>query len=171
MTIQAGANFDHPLKSVVLQPGESRFVDLPETFKGRVQRGTQIPATWAEFQIKADNDGSAHGDISLEQGYDGAATIASTDGSNRSNGFTNDLMQGVPDEACQVRGDGIRCIASTMGNWLGGPNQAAIDWDNQQTGQQKAYIQGGTGTDDVGSSIVVQRKQPTMSMECFKGGR
>ncbi|KAF4632194.1 hypothetical protein G7Y89_g5933 [Cudoniella acicularis] len=92
----AGANFDHPLKSVKLGPGAKTYVDLPTTFKGRVQRGTTLPATWVEFQVSASNDHAAHGDISLEQGCDGAATIASTDGSNRINGFTNEVVNGAP---------------------------------------------------------------------------
>lgn len=76
----AGANFDHPLKNATLKPGASAFVPLPATFKGRVQRGTQLPCTWVEFQLDASDDHGAHGDVSLQQGCDGAATIASTDG-------------------------------------------------------------------------------------------
>ncbi|MCJ1317936.1 hypothetical protein MMC15_003263 [Xylographa vitiligo] len=148
----AGANFDHPGTSVTLQPNETQFVSLPDTFKGRVQRGMQLPATWVEFQVKADNDGAAHGDISLEQGCDGAAVISATDGSGRSNGFSDDILSGAPDAALGQRSDGVRALATTMGNWTGGPNQAAIDYLNQVVGQQKAYIVGGTGTDDVASS-------------------
>ena len=90
----AGANFDHPLKSVTLNAGASQYVPLATSFKGRVQRGKDIPATWVEFQVQAE-DGGAHGDISLEQGCDGAATIASTDGSKVSNGFTNDVSLSI----------------------------------------------------------------------------
>ena len=64
----AGANFTHPLKSVRVEPEKHLFVSLPASFKGRLQRGTQIPATWVEFQLDASNDHGAHGDISLEQG-------------------------------------------------------------------------------------------------------
>ncbi|KAJ6484430.1 hypothetical protein C8R47DRAFT_958794, partial [Mycena vitilis] len=53
-----------------LQPGETQFVSLPDSFNGPVQRGTLQPATWVEFQLSADNDHAAHGDISLEQGCD-----------------------------------------------------------------------------------------------------
>lgn len=87
----AGANFDKPLKSVTLNAGASQFVPLATTFKGRVQRGKDLPATWVEFQIQAANDGAAHGDISVQQGCDGAATIASTVAPIVSNGFTNDV--------------------------------------------------------------------------------
>jgi len=117
----AGANFDHPLKSVKLAGGGATFVALSESFKGRVQRGTNIPATWAEFQINASNVHAAHGDISLEQGCDGAATISSTDGSKLLGGFTNDVLKDAPAAACVKKPDGSKAIASTMGNWMGGP--------------------------------------------------
>lgn len=48
--------------------------------------------------------------------------------------------------------DGTKALASTVGNWMAGPNQAAIDYLNRVVGQKKAYITGGTGTDDVASS-------------------
>ena len=147
----AGANFDHPLKSVKLEPHTNAFVSLPVTFKGRVQRGTQLPATWVEFQISATNDGAAHGDISLEQGCDGAATISSTDGSKRTNGFTQDILKDAPAAAVVKKPDGTKALATTVGNWMSGPNQAAIDYERKVVGQKHAYITGGTGTDDVAS--------------------
>ncbi|KAH6671940.1 hypothetical protein B0J14DRAFT_484099 [Halenospora varia] len=148
----AGANFDHPLKSVRLSPGQQTYVDLPTSFKGRVQRGTQLPATWVEFQVSADNDSAAHGDISLQQGCDGAATIAATDGSGRINGFSEEILSGAPGEAFRSKPDGTRALDTTVGNWNGGPNQATIDYLNRVVGQRKAYILGGSGTDDVASS-------------------
>ncbi|PCG92824.1 Hypothetical protein PENO1_067380 [Penicillium occitanis (nom. inval.)] len=105
-----------PLKNVKLAAGSRSHVPLPTTFKGRVQRGTQLPATWVEFQISASNDGAAHGDISLEQGCDGAATIASTDGSNRLNGFTDDVLKHAPAATCTKKSDGTKAIATTVGN-------------------------------------------------------
>ena len=148
----AGANSDHPDPTVQVDANGSLFVSLPTSFKGRVQRGTQLPATWVEFQIAASNDNAAHGDISLEQGCDGAATISATDGSGRSNGFTNDVLSGAPAAARQDKPDGTPALATTVGNWMSGPNQAAIDWENQAVGQSKAYIQGGTGVPDVAST-------------------
>ncbi|KAL8830199.1 MAG: hypothetical protein Q9191_001560 [Dirinaria sp. TL-2023a] len=151
----AGANFDHPLKSVHLAPRASAFVELPPTFKGRVQRGTLLPATWVEFQLDASNDHAAHGDVSLEQGCDGAATIASTDNDSSIHravvvgGFEKDILTHAPEKAVVKRQDGIKCLASTMGNWMAGPNEHAAAWEEQEVGQKKAYIKGGTGTDDV----------------------
>ena len=148
----AGANFDNPMEPpTTVPPGATTFVSLPTSFKGRVQRGNIIPATWVEFQISASNDGAAHGDVSLEQGCDGAATISSTDGSNVTGGFTNDVLSGAPTTALQSKPDGTKAIASTMGNWNGGPNQAAIDYLNGVVSQSKAYITGGIGVPDIAS--------------------
>ena len=116
-----------------------------------MQRGTTIPATWAEFQLDANNDHAAHGDISLEQGCDGAATISSTDGSKRTNGFTHDIVRDAPEAAIVKKQDGSKALASTMGNWMAGPNHAAIEYEKKVVGQEKAYITGGTGVPDIAS--------------------
>lgn len=147
----AGANFDHPLRSTRLPPHKTTFVPLPDSFKGRVQRGTRLPATWVEFQLRAANDHAAHGDISLEQGCDGAALIKAMDGSGRENGFRQDIIHGAPPAARVKRADGVEVLASTMGNWMAGPNEAAAEYELKVVGQKKAYIKGGTGTDDVAS--------------------
>jgi hypothetical protein len=146
----AGANFDKPLKSVLIAAGKTAFVGLPTSFKGRVQRGKLIPATWVEFQIKAANDGAAHGDVSVEQGNDGPATITSTDGSHQWGGFTEFINHKKFPGAHVKRADGVDVIASTMGNWMGGPNQAAIDLQKSAIGA-RTYVTGGTGVPDVAS--------------------
>ncbi|KAK8070271.1 hypothetical protein PG994_006887 [Apiospora phragmitis] len=149
----AGANFDHPLKDVEVGPNATVFVSLTTAFKGRVQRGNEIPATWGEFQVKAANDGKAHGDISLQQGCDGAATVASTDGTNVSNGFTQDIVKGAPQAALDKKPkSGEKVLASTEGNWIHpGGNQVAVDYEYKVLGSAKAYIKGGTGVPDVAS--------------------
>jgi hypothetical protein len=144
----AGANFDKPLKSVHVPAGHTVSVDLPSSFKGRVQRGDKIPATWVEFQLEASNDHKAHGDVSVEQGNDGPATIRSSDGTNRTGGFTAPIH--APESAYQTRSDGKHVIASTMGNWLGGPNKAAIE--AQQSIKGRVYVTGGTGVPDIASA-------------------
>ena len=148
----AGVNFDSPNDPpTTLAPGASTFVDLPTSFKGRVQRGNSIPATWVEFQVSASDDNAAHGDVSLEQGCDGAATISSTDGSNVMGGFTNDVLSDAPVAALFTRPDGVKAIASTMGNWIAPANQAAVEYLNRAVGQSKAYITGGPGVPDIAS--------------------
>ena len=146
----ASPNFNDPLKYITMPAGEIAYVSLDTSFKGRVQRGTSLPATWVEFQVAASNDNGAHGDVSLEQGCDGAAEIFSTeDGNTSKGGFSNDCRTGAPSAAFQA---GTNALASTMGNWNGPGNTAAIDWLNQVVGQDKAYITGGTGVPDVSSS-------------------
>ena len=56
-----------------------------------------------------------------------------------------------PPEAYQTRADGVRALASTMGNWLGGPNQAAIACQQERIGHT-VYVTGGTGIPDVASN-------------------
>ncbi|KAI0154444.1 hypothetical protein GGR57DRAFT_492175 [Xylariaceae sp. FL1272] len=146
-----GANFDHPLTHIEVAPKATVHVDLPLSFKGRVQRDTQLPATWGEFQVKASNDGKAHGDISLQQGCDGAATVAATDGTGVSNGFVKDIVKGAPAAAIEKKPSGERGLAHTEPNWNGPGNQAAIDYEFAQLGHTKAYIKGGTGVPDVAS--------------------
>ena len=146
------ASFTDPSPVIILDAGQGTFVALDRGFKGRVQRGTDLPATWGEFQVSASDDGKAHGDISLEQGCDGAATVSATDGTGQSNGFTQDILTAAPAAAIFNKPNGERALATTMGNWESGPNQAAIDWENQQVGQRYAYITGGTGVPDVASA-------------------
>ncbi|KAJ6262988.1 hypothetical protein Dda_1546 [Drechslerella dactyloides] len=147
----AGANFDHPMKSVHLKPDDKKFVKLPTSFKGRVQRGKDLPCTWVEFQLEASDDHGAHGDISVEQGCDGAAKIASTDGSGVSNGFDFDVIKEAPEAAIRRKPNGEKAIDTTEGNWMTGPNHAAIYYLNKKVGQKRAYITGGTGVPDVAS--------------------
>lgn len=154
---KAGANFDHPMDPPTILPaGKREFVTLDQYFKGRVQRGNTIPATWVEFQMMADDDGNAHGDVSLEQGCDGAATITPF-GGGPTGGFTDDVVTNAPKEAKVKKEDGTEAVASTEGNWMGGPNQAAIDHLNAKVGQKKAYILGGTGVPDIMSEVLLER--------------
>ncbi|KAH0547709.1 hypothetical protein FGG08_000198 [Glutinoglossum americanum] len=149
----AGPNFDNPDTCVSVAPGSGKFVPLAPSFKGRVQRGKTIPSTWGEFQLAASNDNKAHGDISIEQGCDGAVTIKSTDGTNQVAGFTVDLLTGAPDAATMIRqSDGARVLASTMGNWLAPANGAAASWAASKIDASKTYIVGGTGVGDVSSA-------------------
>jgi len=63
----------------------------------------------------------------------------------------NDVVSAAPQAAIRNKPNGERALASTAGNWLGGPNQAAIKWLEEKVGQKKAYIVGGTGVPDVAS--------------------
>jgi len=66
-------------------------------------------------------------------------------------------VTGVPAAAIKKKPDGTCAIASTEGNWMGGPNQAAIDYLSKVVGQKKSYRKSGTGVPDVALRINVWR--------------
>ena len=150
----------NPGQSITLAAGSDKFVSLPTSWKGHVQRGQSnptviSPATWAEFQVQA-GDGSAWGDISLQKGCDGPAKIISATDASQAFGFTNDIISGAPAAAKVQTSDGAPALGFTTGGWMGTtleqPNQAAIAWEQQQVGQSQVYILGGTGTQVAKSS-------------------
>ena len=150
----------NPGQSITLAGGSDKFVSLPTSWKGHVQRGQSdptviSPATWAEFQVQAE-DGSAWGDISLQKGCDGPAKIISATDASQAFGFTNDIISGAPAAAKVQTSDGQPALGFTTGGWMGTtleqPNQAAITWEQQQVGQSQVYILGGTGTQVAKSS-------------------
>ena len=138
--------------SVVVKPQETQPVTLDTSFKGRVVRSTDMPATWVEVQIKAD-DGNAWGDVSLQPGCDGAATVAPTDGgSSATVGFTDsDIVSNAPDGAKTLRDDNVTVIATP---WSEGTvlNQDAVDYLKSTVGDTKAYIDNTYGTNVAVSS-------------------
>ncbi|KAI9809364.1 MAG: hypothetical protein M1827_006876 [Pycnora praestabilis] len=113
----AGANFTHSIKSSTVVPDAIALINLLASCDNRVQHGITLPATWVEFQLDAGNNHAAHGDISLEQGCDGAATISSTDDSRRINDFPADILKDAPEAAVIRKFNGRKALASTMGNW------------------------------------------------------
>ncbi|KAG9237196.1 hypothetical protein BJ875DRAFT_454322 [Amylocarpus encephaloides] len=159
--------FDGDINTV--GPGKTVFIPLYDEFKGRIQRGTELPATFVEINIKAsgvgpNQDGKGHGNISLQQGCDGAATVKST--TNKSNGgFTQDVLTGAPEEAFakddvwgggkEILKDGKKVLGSTMGNWSQKPNAAAVEWlKSKKVPANKVYYlndawNSGSGVEDV----------------------
>ena len=77
--------------------------------------------------------------------------MAATDGSAARNGFVKDVLEGAPEGALVRRSDGVRCLASTMGNWMAGANEEAVEWLRKEIGMEKAYVKGGSGVPDVAS--------------------
>jgi len=150
----------NPGQSITLTAGSDKFVSLPTSWKGHVQRGQSdptviSPASWAEFQVQA-SDGNAWGDISLQKGCDGAVKIISATDPSQAFGFEIDIITGAPEGAKVQTSDGQPALGYTTGGWMGTtleePNQAAIDWEQDQVGQSNVYILGGTGTDVIKSS-------------------
>ena len=165
----------------LVNPGQIVPVQLPLTWKGHVQRGNLQPATWVEFQIqdslpidpKWHPCHAAHGDVSLQQGYDGPASFASTDApgtyyGGQWNGITTDILAGAPAGAVFVRSDGAKTMQTTLGNGAHAADQLAsnYEWNLPLSPQDAAfknpllsekmlrnatYVRGGTGVPDVGS--------------------
>lgn len=138
--------------TVVVQPDQTTTVDLSTDFKGRVVRSTDMPATWVEIQVKA-NDGNAWGDVSLQPGCDGAATVAPTDGgSSATVGFSDvDIVSNAPDSAKKTRDDGKTVIAApwSIGTIL---NADALNYLKSVVGDTEAYIDDTAGTNVAVSS-------------------
>lgn len=143
---------DPEVPAVTVGPGETKYVKIASSWKGRVQRGKEQPATWGEFQLQdTDNDGrqadgAAHGNISLIQGCDGAAEIASTDGTNVRNGITKDCREGAPPAAIEKKPDGLTTLGRLVQNWEGSNiNPAAVTWAMNNIDGTKAYMLGPDG--------------------------
>lgn len=141
--------------TVSVAPSATASVTLDLDFKGRVARTTDTPATWVEIQISntagdcGDWCGWGWGDISLEMGCDGAATIAPADGSSTAPiGFTgpSDLVENAPSQATTTRGDGTKVITAP---WFDGIalSQDAIDYLVEKVGNEAAYINVTSGTE------------------------
>lgn len=151
-TADPGLPCTNQIASVVLQPNQTKSVTLPTSFKGRVVRSTDMPATWVEVQVMAD-DGNAWGDVSLQTGCDGAATVAPTDGgSSATVGFSDtNIVANAPDGAKTTRADGVSVIATpwSIGTIL---NADAVDYLKRVVGVAKAYIDNTSQTDVAVSS-------------------
>lgn len=83
--------------SVRLDATQSTKVTLPPGFIGHVQRGDLLPATWVELNMVP---GASDGDVTLEIGCDGAATVqASAIASGLTPptfGFSKDIITNAP---------------------------------------------------------------------------
>lgn len=160
------------LKTVSVNNGDTQFVPLDFGWAGTVQRGDALPATWVEMNMV----GEAYGDVSLQQGCDGGATLASTTGGT-TQGFTDNInentdipaaaffnpaTQGGPcfsGDQCTTTATNV--LDSTTGNWWAprAPNTASADYifeklggQNQTEAMQKAFI--GTGDSNTTPQVV-----------------
>lgn len=146
------------LKNVTVNSGETQFVSLNNGWAGTVQRGESLPATWVELNMV----GTAWGDVSLQQGCDGGATLSSTTGgttqgfteniNERSNvpaaAFFNPKTQGSPCWGTgQCTTSATNVLDTTTGNWWApqAPNMASNDYimsalGGETTALQKAFI-------------------------------
>ncbi|CAF9938178.1 hypothetical protein IMSHALPRED_000695 [Imshaugia aleurites] len=165
------------LKSVTVNSGDTQFVPLDDGWTGTVQRGEYLPATWVEVNMAPT---LAWGDISLQQGCDGGATLSSTtDGTSQ--GFTENInedpdvpadalfdpatqgTQCYPGDQCTTSATNV--LDTTTGNYWApkAPNMASNNYIMGKLGGstealQKAFI----GTADVNTT-----PQVTTSNNCF----
>ncbi|KAK3346127.1 hypothetical protein B0T25DRAFT_612380 [Lasiosphaeria hispida] len=96
---------DHPWKYTLLQPGAQVFISVCPTFAGRIVRGN--PA----YNL---NSSTQHNLGTW--GCDGAALLASTDGSGVITGFSTNILTGAPYAALASKSDGSVVLAKTVGD-------------------------------------------------------
>lgn len=146
-----------PYHSITLAPGKSAPVTLPANFDGHVQRGNLLPATWVELNMVP---GAADGDVSLEIGCDGAATVQASAISGGGKppvfGFSKDIISKAPANA-------FFNPANPTGENLGGTltkstrvldatgtdkviNGNTLKYEQSVLSQSQVYLFGGVGT-------------------------
>jgi len=136
--------------TVTVQPNAApTHITFPDpTWQGRIQKGTNETgqvALWGEFQL-SDPAGKAWGDISLQRGCDGGATVAPTDGTNDGViGFTFDCRVGAPPNALITRPDGTQAVDQITTNWLPA-NPNALTWLESKLDAKNAYLANPNGT-------------------------
>ncbi len=72
--------------------------------------------TWIELSWEGPPTNRSWGDVSLLEGCDGAAMLASTDGSGVTTGFTTNILIGAPYAALANKTDGSVVLAKTVGD-------------------------------------------------------
>ncbi|CAD6586746.1 MAG: hypothetical protein ASARMPRED_002816 [Alectoria sarmentosa] len=139
------------LQSITVDSGDTQFVSLASGWSGTVQRGDFLPATWVELNMA----GTAWGDVSLQQGCDGGATLSSTtDGTSQ--GFSenindnpdipagalfNPATEGTPCYGGQCTTSATNVLDTTAGNYWGPANAATSNYIMEKLGGQTAALQ------------------------------
>lgn len=149
-----------PIKTVTLGAQGSQVVTLQPNFVGHVQRGAVLPATWVELNMVP---GGSDGDVSLEIGCDGAATVQATGAGDDQTvwGFTTNVNQRCTGPKCAPAD--AYYVPGTYED-IGGPLTSATDvldisskvpvqtFEQQQLAQAYEYLIGGSGTNQAISS-------------------
>ena len=146
-----------PYHSITLASGNSAPITLPANFDGHVQRGGLLPATWVELNMVP---GAADGDVSLEIGCDGPATVQASTISGGGKppvfGFSKDIISKAPANA-------FFNPANPAGENLGGTltksrrvldatgtdkviNGNTLKYEQSVLSQSQVYLFGGAGT-------------------------
>ncbi|KAI1335161.1 hypothetical protein F5Y15DRAFT_428462 [Xylariaceae sp. FL0016] len=135
-----------PWKFLSIPQGTCAFVQVCDTFQGRIVRGnvavnldgqSHTLGTWVEFSV---TDGTVWGDISFLEGSDGGAIIVATDGSGVSRGCEADLLTGAPADALRINNGGNAVVDTVVDKpWRAG-NAAAKQWLLQQCGSTSDQV-------------------------------
>lgn len=135
-----------PYKYVWIASKDTKFLELPDGFQGRITRGVddwnlkgtpQTLATW--FEIGIDEFGVIWGDVSLIRGCDGGSLMWATDGSGGWKGFTQWILDGAPIEAYAPKDSGVWVLAASE-NWDASINTYSRDWYISQVGIDYVYV-------------------------------
>lgn len=123
--------------------GARRFVQVCDTWQGRIMRGTpQVNTdgnvhnlgTWIESSVV---NGVMSGDISFLQGCDGGAKLVSNDGRGITKGCMVDMLSGAPSNALEKKGTGTSALKRITGD---GFSQAAKDWDLSNCDASQVFL-------------------------------
>ncbi|KAK8149420.1 hypothetical protein G3M48_007013 [Beauveria asiatica] len=135
-----------PWKYIWIEAGKTQFVSIPAGFEGRIQRGVDaqmlngqphLLGSWLEFSYDSSDVGWI--DVSLIRGCDGAILVWDTTNGDKWKGFTQWILDGAPNGSYDLKDDGQWVIKATEGP-NGVVNTIPRDWDQQQVGDQYAYI-------------------------------
>lgn len=168
------------LTSVSVNSGDTQFVSLESGWTGTVQRGEYLPATWVELNM----GGTAWGDVSLQQGCDGGATLSSmTDGTSQgfsenindnsdvpSDAFFDPATQGSPCYSGQCTTSATNVLDTTTGNYWApqAANSASTDYIIGRLGGQTAALeQAFIGTSDVNTTPQVTSSNGCMAVTFY----
>lgn len=145
-----------------------------------MQRGEYLPATWVELNM----GGTAWGDVSLQQGCDGGATLSSmTDGTSQgfsenindnsdvpSDAFFDPATQGSPCYSGQCTTSATNVLDTTTGNYWApqAANSASTDYIIGRLGGQTAALeQAFIGTSDVNTTPQVTSSNGCMAVTFY----
>ncbi|KAI1455807.1 hypothetical protein F4805DRAFT_260657 [Annulohypoxylon moriforme] len=136
-----------PSKYISVDAGATKFLSLPSGFQGRVVRGTtdvnldgsaHTLGTWVEIGLDASGTGWA--DVSLIRGMDGAVTIAATDGTGATTGFSeNSVLDDATDSILEAKDSGAKAIKATE-DWQAALLSDVVSYLSGKLGFTVAYI-------------------------------
>ncbi|KAI0020446.1 hypothetical protein F4780DRAFT_779566 [Xylariomycetidae sp. FL0641] len=157
----------HPWKYLSVPQNGRAFVQVCNTWQGRVVRGTLAVngdggehnlATWMESNVDA--NGVMWGDVSFLEGCDGGGSVAATDNSGEKRECLVDMLTGAPAAALATKATGTKVIAPLVGV---NANAAAAAWDATKCSADTVWL----NNDD--SEPVISSSNGRFEYVFFKG--